>query len=174
MSSPTLLASADCRAPLLAALTDVAENSLFAFADVSDADRFDDAVRDPVQAGSRWLTASIPFHGSASGRFALTIPETLARRLCASFAGADSIDEIHDGDLFDFSGELANMVCGAWLTRASRHEVFSLRPPRVARTDPDVLADPGADRVYLSIDDVPIRLDVSLSPAGAEGGADGR
>ncbi len=45
------------------------------------------------------------------------------------------------------------MVCGTWLTRAFRHEAFSLKPPLVLRADPDSAeADDALDRAVLSVD----------------------
>jgi hypothetical protein len=153
----------DCHELLLAAVSDVAENSLFAFADASEQAAFDAAASAPLgDGGSEWVHAFIDFKGSIAGRFTLTVPEPLARHLCAAFAGAESADEVGDGDLLDFAGELANMVCGAWLTRASRQEAFSLAAPRVGQGPPEN-HPPGAaasEHVYLSIDDVPIRVQI--------------
>jgi len=172
MSSPISPVLVDCQALVLAAVSDVAENSLFAFADASEQAAFDAAAAAPLDdGGSTWVNACIDFTGSITGRFTLTVPEPLARHLCAAFAGAESADEVSDGDFLDFVGELANMVCGDWLTRASRHEAFSLTIPRVHPGPPDN-NQPGAaaasEHVYLSIDDVPIRVQIQW------GGNDGR
>jgi len=155
-----LPALADYRGALLTAVTDVAENSLFAFADASTVDTFDAAATAPMaEGGSEWLRAEVDFKGPIAGRFELVAPAPLARHLCASFAGAEP-EEIGEGDLLDFTGELANMMCGTWLTRACRHDAFSLMPPRVDRGQPDLATsdDELSERFYLSIDDAPIRL----------------
>jgi chemotaxis phosphatase CheX-like protein len=173
MSSPILLALADCHEPLLAALAEVAENSLFAFADMSDQAAFGATAAPLAEGGEEWLHATIVFKGSIAGRFALTIPAPLSRRLCASFAGADSADEISDEDLLDFSGELANMICGAWLTHAVPHEVFNLQAPKVVSAEPvPVVSNAASEHVYLAIDDVPVRLDLSWEPAASGSDAD--
>jgi CheY-specific phosphatase CheX len=163
MSSPISPVLVDCQGLVLAAVSDVAENSLFAFADASEQEAFDAAAAAPLDdGGSAWVNACIDFKGSITGRFTLTLPEPLARHLCAAFAGAESADEVGDGDFLDFVGELANMVCGAWLTRASRHEAFSLTAPRVNPGFPDNNQSEAAasEDVYLSIDDVPIRVQI--------------
>ena len=166
-SSPSSRPLADCQGALLAAVTDVAENSLFTFADASDEAAFE-AAATASDTNSGWLRARIQFTGPIGGQFTLTVPGALARRLCAAFAGADTSDDIGEDDLIDFTGELANMVCGAWLTRACQHEAFDLTPPRVRRGGPGRATGgkPGdADRVYLAIDDTPIRLEIDWGTA---------
>ena len=148
------------------ALTEVAENSLFSFAGNSDVAAFETAAPD---TGCDWLRACVRFSGPIGGQLSLTAPATLVRRLAASFAGADTADDIGDGDLADFAGELANMVCGAWLTRACGREPFALAPPRVfpgQRLGAD--AGPGGTNpgvFYLALDDTPIRLEIDWGVA---------
>jgi len=144
MSSPVSPALADYREALPAAVAEVAENSLFSFADACDEATFCTAASTSLaEDGGEWLRAGVDFTGTLAGHFDITLPETLARRLCASFAG-----------------ELANMVCGTWLTRSCREQAFTLTPPRVLRQRPHA-AEPcgtGCERMYLSLDDAPIRL----------------
>jgi hypothetical protein len=168
-SSPISRPPADYQGALLAAVAEVAENSLFAFADASDQATFDAAAAASDAAGD-WLHACILFTGPTGGQFAVTLPAALARRLSAAFAGADSADDIGDADLIDFTGEFANMVCGTWLTRACRHEAFNLTPPCVQRGGPDrgtggVTGDGGSANFYLAIDDTPIRLEIDWGTA---------
>jgi hypothetical protein len=175
----------DYRDALLAAVTEVAEKSLFAFADFSDRAAFDAAAA-PLSTDRDWLRAGIRFTGPIDGQFALVVPAGLARRLCAAFAGAEAPDDVGEDDVIDFTGELANMVCGTWLTRTWRHEAFSLTPPRVlhcgpgrkpgveparssrvaaraVRRSPAGTADTGS--LYLAIDDTPIRLEIDWDVA---------
>jgi CheY-specific phosphatase CheX len=157
-------AFAEYRDALAAAVAEVAENSLFAFVDASDEATFDAAAAAPLAAGgSDWLRACVHFKGSIAGRFDLTVPEPLARHLCASFAGAEVTEAIGDSELLDFTGEFANMVCGTWLTRARKQEAFNLTPPQVLRGPPNSTGpgDAGSERFYLSVDDAPIRLEVN-------------
>lgn len=166
MSSPISLELADHQAALLGAFGEVAENSLFAFADASSEAAFDEAARTTADA---WLHAGIRFSGPVGGRLEMVAPATLIRRLCAAFAGAPSPDDIRECDLFDFAGELTNMVCGTWLTRTWQHESFSLTPPRVRRSpDHDGRAGRGGTppgTFYLAIDDTPIRLELEWDDA---------
>ena len=176
MCSPISLVVADYRDALLEAVTDVAENSLFAFVDASDQASFE-AARTDADTANGWLDACIEFRGPTSGRFELTLSEPLARHLCASFAGAEGPDEFGEADLFDFTGELANMMCGAWLTRACRWEAFSLTPPRVSRAPQHVASSGDAsDRCYVSIDDALVQLEIHWEhpDSPSSGCADGR
>jgi hypothetical protein len=171
MCSPMSPAPASHGEALLAAVTEVAENSLFAFADASDQASFDAAATAPPgEGGSDWLRAWVHFSGPIAGRFELAVPEPLARHLGASFAGAETGGEISEGDLVDFTGELANMVCGTWLTRSCRHEAFSLTPPDVHRGQPEAAqaGDAASESFYLSIDDAPIRLTLCWRTARPE------
>jgi hypothetical protein len=168
MCSPILPAPADSRDALLAAVTEVAENSLFAFADASDETTFTAAATAPLaDSGSNWFRACVRFSGPIAGQFELTVPDPLARQLCASFVGTATADDICDDDVIDFAGELANMMCGTWLTRARRHEAFSLSAPLVHRgqTQGTNAGDGASERFYLSIDDAPIRLELHWDTA---------
>jgi hypothetical protein len=156
------LPPADLALGLHAAVVEVAENSLFAFADQSDQATFDAAAG----ATGDWICTHIRFTGSTCGTLEVNTPAALVRRLCASFAGASPDDAISESDVVDFAGEFANMVCGTWLTRTCRHESFSLTPPRVIAGSAaiDLGGESGgssATTLYLAIDDTPIRLVVA-------------
>ena len=171
-SSPSSLLLADFQAALLSAVAEVAENSLFAFADASDQTAFESAAD---QSGTDdWLDARIRFTGPVDGQLTVALPGALARRLCAAFAGADSADEVGERDLIDFTGELANMVCGTWLTRTCQHDAFTLMPPIVQCGGPERRVggspgDTGPARVYVAIDDTPLLLEIDCGTAAPNG-----
>jgi len=178
MCSPISLSPAEYHDTLLAAVSEVAENSLFAFADASEQAAFEAAAAAPLtDGGSDWLSACVHFSGPVAGRFELTVPEPLARHLCASFSGAEAPDEINEADLVDFTGELSNMMCGTWLTRTRRQDAFSLTPPAVHRGAPQIPGseDAASELCYLSIDEAPIRLAVQwgIAPPLSQERADG-
>ncbi len=166
MSSPISQRLADSVEQLLAAAGDVAESSLFAFAEPSDEATFRAAA--PAVAVGGWLKARVEFVGPAAGSFDLTVPESLTRRLGAAFLGAESPDEITERALLDFAGELANMLCGTWLTRACIQESFDLSTPRVTRGQPGP-ADPssGPDDLacFLNLDDAPVMIAIRQVPS---------
>ncbi|MFP5380100.1 MAG: chemotaxis protein CheX [Vicinamibacteria bacterium] len=114
-----------------AALTDVAERSLFAFVDVLPEDEF--AARCGMEAA--WLCAEVAYRGPRDGVMRCALPREVALECFAAFLGEPG-DEAGDGPLFDMMGELANMICGAWLTRARPTEVYDLNRPQVAAMPP--------------------------------------
>src|ERR1035437_10378622 len=69
---------ADCHGSLLAAAAEVAENSLFTFADASDEAAFDAAAASWNADGGS-LCARLRFAGPSSGQFTFTLPVALAR-----------------------------------------------------------------------------------------------
>jgi hypothetical protein len=159
MSCPISRLLADCQSPLRAAVSEVAENSLFAFVDASDRAAFDEAVASGQP--DRWLRTSIRFARPENGRLELAADAELLRRLSAAFVGAESPDDIGESSLLDFAGELTNQVCGAWLTRVCQHDAFSLKPPVAEQAAPDPVPSEGACALFVSIDDSPVRLTVS-------------
>lgn len=138
---------------LYVALLHVCERSFFAFVESCDPVQFAVLVaRTQTQAAlqdlegleqmaahvPRWLKASVAFDGTSSnGAIEVILPNRLARWLVASMLGITAeVDlaqvELLDKQVFDGTGEFANMVCGAWLTDLSG-QAFSLKPPEVTR-----------------------------------------
>lgn len=178
MCSTISLRPCEQREAILAALATVAEESLFTFADASCREDHDAALAAGPWAEG-WLQARVGFDGPASGSFDVHVPASLARRLCCAFAGTDSEDEATDADVEDFLGEVANMVCGLWLTRTVPHAAFALSRPLVETTA--TAAGDRADSLegetwYATLDDVPCRVGLSRSTAlvTGEAHADGR
>lgn len=154
MSSPTSLQrplDADALDAFCAAAVQVAEESLFAFAEPCDVGAF----RAAGDAAAAWLTADVTFRGPFHGRAEVTLPAPLATELCAAFCGADAAD-LTDDQIHDFTGEFANQMCGLWLTRNHGHERFDLDAPVVkAGATPDV---DGVSGGFLLVNDHPVRL----------------
>lgn len=158
----------DAQQGLHAALTDVAENSLFAMVDHSDA-----ATWRAGTCGSDGvaLRAFVAFEGPFGGRLDLTVPEALARELGTAFVGHDAPDDMSPSDVEDFLGELANMTCGAWLTRSCPMAKFVLLPPHVWPFDgQDPAEDDVACEFYVAINDQPVRVRLSRDD-GSNGAA---
>jgi CheY-specific phosphatase CheX len=160
-----LLQLVDDVAAVVAAATEVAENSLYAFVDTSDEAAFDASTAASDGAGG-WFRADVGFRGVVDGRFILTVPRALAVRLGVAFAGVESPTDLAEGEVADFVGEVTNMFCGAWLTRAVRKQAFDLTPPRVQATPRSGLVgsapptDGRGRRLYLAIDDTPIAIEI--------------
>lgn len=172
MSSPISLQqlhSADGLAALGAAMVQVAEDSLFAYAEPCDPERFAAmlAERDAVEP---WLSASVAFKGPFEGTASVSLPRALAADLCGSFCGV-STDELSEPQVVDFAGELTNMACGLWLTHTHRTERFDLTAPHVSAITGAALAGgaaAGACASGIALNDVPIQI--ALHPSASEGG----
>ena len=169
MSCPSSPLLASSEAALVAAASEVAENSLFAFVDSSDLDAF------RVSTDAAWTIARVGLTGPTRGEFQVTAPEALMRTLCAAFIGTDASEEISAGAVMDFAGELANMICGAWLTRVVPHASFDLTAPLVVRRDghhvhQEPASDTDSSTCYVSIDESPVRLRILGGPVAVVAG----
>ena len=122
---PTSIFTPDSEASLVAAVCDVAERSFFAYAEPCDAGRFAELV----DGTDRWYSAAIAFQeGGFDGSVRCLVPEDFAAAMFDAFSGRGFDDPTPSAaDVSDLMGELANMVCGAWLTRAASHQTFSLQ-----------------------------------------------
>jgi hypothetical protein len=156
MSSSTLpnTPSAADRARMVEAVVRVAETSLFAVAEPLAAD----APVPPVEA--RWDVAVVRFRGPFSGTMSLAVPDPLARELCEMFLGEDPGPD-PEGAISDFSGEVANMSCGAWLTMLDVDGCFDLTHPDVTRQD----APPERRDAVIMINDWPVTVALHLDGA---------
>lgn len=148
------------------ALVDVGEGSYTSFVEPCDAARLAEAL--PGLADDRWLHASVDFRGAFGGTFQMALPESLARELVGSFIGLAPGEPVDDGQVTDLAGEMANMVCGDWLTRACRRRRFDLRPPVVVRLPqgwgPERWNLPGSpDGALMCVNDQPVCLHLSFA-----------
>lgn len=153
-----------------AAAVRVAEDSLFAYAELCDQARVAEMLAARV-ADEPWLTAVVGFSGPFDGEAQLSLPRALAADLGAAFCGM-AADELDARQMPDFAGELANMICGLWLTHTRRAERFALAAPAVSdRTAAAVAACFGVDPCTLGIalDDTPILLALRSSDAASRG-----
>ena len=105
----------------------MAEQSFFAYVEPCPSSELE--ARWPP--GNAWLYAVVEFgREEYRGRVELALPSALARDLAAAFAGTDAGD-LTDVMVGDVVGELCNMACGLWLTRAISTVWFALAPPLV-------------------------------------------
>lgn len=155
MSSPNSPA-ADVREGLQAAVTEVAELNCFAFAEPLTAEAF----AERTESYPHWLCAEVGFRGAFDGVLRVAMPTTLAEALCASFVGDLDASGPTERQVFDFTGELANIATGAWLSRAHTHAVFNL-------SHPDVAAMPEGWQPATFAGDAPALLAVNDAPVAA-------
>ena len=167
MSSLRSLQRPEVLAALGAAVRQVAEDSLFACAEPCERSRTT-RLLEARPVTEPWLTAAIAFSGPFDGVVRMTLPRALAGDLAGAFCGVrpQSLDA---SQIDDFAGELANMVCGLWLTQTHRSERFELTPPVVrASAVRDAVTMAAADPFAcgIALNDTPVLLGLTArSPA---------
>ena len=154
---------------LEAALTEVAEQSFCGFVEPCSPDRFGELLDVARESGGDWLRAHLGFAGPFRGELTVDLPEPLAKSLLASCLGLDATDDSQFSAVVveDGAGELANMICGTWLTRSYGNLRFDLKPPRVERlqtalTVSNAAPAPGAGVLLTGINDLPVRVGLSV------------
>lgn len=150
---------AELQRQLCAAVANVAEQSLFAFAEPCAQADFDERAA----AVDGWVRARVAFRGAADGALSCALAEPLARELLVAFLGESPDGEPADAALFDFAGELANMVCGDWLTHACPDTLFALQRPEVSR----LAAPPGEPGTLILVNEAPVWCGVHVDKAAA-------
>ncbi len=153
---------------LQSAVIEVCENAYFVFVEACDAPQFATLV-EQVRAekgrgpSGRWLNASVAFHGASSGEVEVVLPERLGTWLVVSLLGLPPDAALKDNQLLDGVGEFANMVCGAWLSKANETASFTLDVPKVSRMPagwtPDS-APSGDEQAYRTVvvNDLPLEV----------------
>lgn len=158
--------SPETRESLVKALVTVAERSFFAFAEACDRPRFDELS----QTAAAWIIATVRFEeAECEGVVSCTLPEELALELFDAFTGRDPSGPMPEAEsVFDLIGELANMVCGLWLTRLTSNHTFTLAKPSAQRvTARPAVPPPGGDWMLATVNDQPIALDAWMQPVSA-------
>jgi CheY-specific phosphatase CheX len=79
-------------------------------------------------AGS--LLVQLAFDGDPPGRLSMHLPPEAAVNIAANFLGDDPAG-VSRQQMSEVAGELANMICGAVLSRIESTAVFRLASPRV-------------------------------------------
>jgi len=153
---------------LQSAVIEVCENAYFVFVEPCDAPQFS-ALVEQVRAekgrgpSGRWLNASVAFHGASTGEVEVVLPERLGTWLVVSLLGLPPDAVLKDNQLLDGVGEFANMVCGAWLSKANETASFTLDVPKVSRMPggwtPDS-APSGDEQAYRTVvvNDLPLEV----------------
>lgn len=77
------------------------------------------------------LCAHLHFNGDPSGEFELVLARGAARKLAASYLGLPESD-LGAAAEADVSCELANMICGATLSRVHPDSIVKLNSPELA------------------------------------------
>jgi hypothetical protein len=170
MSSLRSLRPPDGLAELGEAAVRVAEDSLFAYAEPCDAARATGLIR-ARPAIEPWLAASVAFTGPFDGAVRVSLPRPLCADLAGAFCGV-APESLEPAQVADFAGELANMVCGRWLTDVHRADRFDLGAPLVTHTAIAAVArtiGATSDAIGLALNDAPVLL--ALVPGSRRGAA---
>jgi CheY-specific phosphatase CheX len=157
--SPQPRPAADGVTAIGAAAVQVAEASLFACAEVCESARFAELLHARA-ADEPWLAATVGFSGPFEGAAHLALPRAVAADLAGAFSGSVS-DALSARHVADFAGELANMVCGRWLTQTHRTDRFDLAAPLVTHTATAAVAKTvhaTPDTIGLSLNDAPVLI----------------
>jgi CheY-specific phosphatase CheX len=120
-----------------AAVADVLERMFFAEA-------FPGETEPAGAFGPNPVTAALSFRGQLSGRLTVVVSACSARRLTADFLGLDASDQVSGEAARDVAAEMANMICGAVLSRVSSQGCFDLTSPEPLR-EPDSARSQSAD-----------------------------
>jgi hypothetical protein len=117
------------------ALAEVLETMFFTY--VLDAPDFGG-----IPAGTPAISSRLNFRGTPSGVFEIAIPVDAARTLAAGFLGEDET-ELCGREIGEVICELANMLCGSFLSRIGALSTYELSHPEVVEA-PGEAAGAGA------------------------------
>lgn len=81
---------------------------------------------EPEQYPVPRIDVELEFRGAREGTFWLSFPQHTAEEVAAAFSGADSIDAQRTAEVLQ---ELANIMCGATLSRIDGDSLFDLGSP---------------------------------------------
>jgi chemotaxis phosphatase CheX-like protein len=144
---------------LEASVVEAVERSFLSFADR--------APGAPPRDDRPWVVASVAFRGACAGALEMIAPEAVCHDLFCALAGEEHGDRLARQQVFDAFGELANIVCGDWLTRVCRRRRFDLRPPDIRLLDEHDRdcwwsEAAAASLLEMRINDEPLRLRLRL------------
>jgi chemotaxis protein CheY-P-specific phosphatase CheC len=105
----------------------------------------DSVSMDPRRPAGALIAAKLNFQGTPDGWFWLVVSDTLARTLAANFLGCENDALLLAASVSDVTMELANIMCGAVLSRMESGVNFDLGPPQsvavgVEESGPDFAA----------------------------------
>jgi hypothetical protein len=113
----------------VAALQDVLATMFFAEAEPVECRHPEGDASEPG-----WMTARVCFSGVPAGEFHLLLPPEVAVVFAAGFLGIDN-DEVTTEAASQVIGELANMICGAILSRVHPDSLVALSAPELIPVD---------------------------------------
>jgi CheY-specific phosphatase CheX len=97
---------------------------------------FTTAMDEPVEASNSEppVRVRVRFQGTPSGMFSLQAAGAAARTIAADFLGQDA-SEFSTAQVWQVMCELANMICGATLSRLDVERQFDLSSPEITAAE---------------------------------------
>jgi hypothetical protein len=89
----------------------------------------DTVSMDPRRPAGALIAAKLTFQGTPDGWFGLIVSDPLARTLAANFLGCEDDAHLLPASVSDVTLELANIMCGAALSRMESGVNFDLGVP---------------------------------------------
>ena len=89
-----------------------------------------------------------------TGQVEVVLPERLGTWLVVSLLGLPADAALKENQLLDGVGEFANMVCGAWLSKANENASFTLDVPKLTRMPAGWAPEPtpqGDEQAYRTV-----------------------
>jgi CheY-specific phosphatase CheX len=148
-----MLLSPTDREAFVGAVTNVCEQSFYAFAEPAC-----DEVIERAAALASWYEVVVDFTGPFDGALYVAMPTALARELFSAFLGLEADAPADAAAVDDLVGEFGNMACGAWLTTLHEPECFALQHPAVCTTTEPALI--GA--TIMAVNDQPVAIGIRL------------
>jgi chemotaxis protein CheY-P-specific phosphatase CheC len=111
--------------------------------------------------GGNYLHVTVNYNGNNSGIVGLSSSVDLCYQLAENVLGMDPNDEETMDLAFDTLKELANIVCGRYLTSAyGKERVFQLSPPSVSEMNKKEWNELAKreETVGFTIDDIPVLI----------------
>jgi CheY-specific phosphatase CheX len=134
---PEPIAAAALERALGEAVTEIMEKMFF-IRILEDVPAAESVVEDGVEyAPDPSIGACVNFHGEPSGRLSLDLKSAAARSIAADFLGEEP-PALEQRQVEEVFCELANMICGALLSRVESRIPFRLDSPEVADRSTDV------------------------------------
>ncbi|MBL8238421.1 MAG: chemotaxis protein CheX [Bryobacterales bacterium] len=79
------------------------------------------------------IQVRVRFSGDQCGEFRMEVDDLAAGSMAGSFLGTDPVTAPSREEIDQVMGELANMICGAFLSRYEKEGLFALSSPEVLR-----------------------------------------
>ena len=97
----------------------------------------DEVSMDPARPAGSLIAAGLAFEGAPSGRFGLVASEPLAQAFTANFIGDFEDSAPAAEKVAGVMAELANMICGALLSKIESGANFDLGAPATTLMGPE-------------------------------------